>query len=40
MKSLNNVAHLRKYTIYALVILAMLIPLVKPIGLPVKILET
>ncbi len=39
MKSLNNVAHLRKYTIYALVILAMLIPLVKPIGLPVKITE-
>lgn len=37
MKSLYNVLNLSKYTIYALVILAMLIPLVRPIGIPVKI---
>lgn len=37
MKTLYNILNLKKYTIYALVILALLIPLVKPLGIPVKI---
>lgn len=39
MKTLYNVLNLKKYTVYALVILAMLIPLVKPLGIPVKVTE-
>jgi len=37
VKTLYNVLNLKKYTIYALVILALLVPLVKPLGIPVKI---
>ncbi len=39
MKTLYNVLNLKKYTVYTLVILAMLIPLVKPLGIPVKVTE-
>lgn len=37
MKTLYNVLNLKKYAIYILVILALLLPLVKPLGIPVKI---
>jgi len=39
VKTLYNVLNLKKYTVYTLVILAMLIPLVKPLGIPVKVTE-
>jgi hypothetical protein len=37
VKTLYNVLDLKKYVIYALVIIALLVPLVKPLGIPVKI---
>lgn len=37
MKTLYNILNLKRHTVYALVILALLIPLVRPLGIPVLI---